>query len=81
MNVKFFRRVSMACAILAVIAGTGCGGINASKSISPLDFLLPGLTQNHSRPDSIRGTNIVASPTLPANTSAPQLAARQTNQP
>jgi len=21
----------------------GCGGINASKSVSPLDFLMPGL--------------------------------------
>jgi hypothetical protein len=34
--------------ILAVIAATmvcGCSGINVSKSISPLDFLLPGLTQ------------------------------------
>jgi hypothetical protein len=28
---------------LAVIATSGCSGINASKSISPLDFLLPGL--------------------------------------
>jgi len=25
---------------------TGCSGINASKSISPLDFLLPGLMDN-----------------------------------
>jgi hypothetical protein len=23
----------------------GCGGINVSKSVSPLDFLLPGLMQ------------------------------------
>jgi len=22
---------------------TGCGGINASRSVSPLDFLLPGI--------------------------------------
>jgi hypothetical protein len=28
---------------LAVIITSGCSGINASKSISPLDFLLPGL--------------------------------------
>jgi hypothetical protein len=27
----------------ALIATSGCSGINASKSISPLDFLLPGL--------------------------------------
>lgn len=32
-------------AILAV--GTaGCGGLNASRSVSPLDFILPGLIQN-----------------------------------
>jgi hypothetical protein len=25
-----------------VLIGAGCGGINASQSVSPLDFLLPG---------------------------------------
>jgi hypothetical protein len=30
-------------ALLTLVAG--CGGINASKTISPLDFLLPGLIQ------------------------------------
>jgi hypothetical protein len=25
-----------------LLAVAGCGGINASKSVSPLDFLLPG---------------------------------------
>jgi hypothetical protein len=35
-------------ALLALIAaaGHGCSGINASKSVSPLDFFLPGLLQN-----------------------------------
>lgn len=28
--------------MLALFA-SGCGGINASKSVSPLDFILPGL--------------------------------------
>ena len=28
---------------LVALATGGCSGINASKSISPLDFLLPGL--------------------------------------
>jgi hypothetical protein len=32
-------------AIIAVME-TGCSGINVSKSISPLDFFLPGLMQN-----------------------------------
>ena len=39
---------------LALLAGlsltAGCGGINASKSVSPLDFILPGLLKNQSQP-------------------------------
>jgi hypothetical protein len=31
---------------LIVAINCGCSGINASKAISPLDFLLPGLLQN-----------------------------------
>jgi len=30
-------------ALLLFVAG--CGGINVSKSVSPLDFILPGLLQ------------------------------------
>ncbi len=37
----------------AVLAG-GCSGINASKSVSPLDFLLPGLGGLHMRNDTIK---------------------------
>lgn len=29
-----------------LLLGTGCGGLNASQGISPLNFLLPGLIQN-----------------------------------
>lgn len=34
--------------MLPVIAliGAGCGGINASQSVSPASFLLPGIIQN-----------------------------------
>lgn len=32
--------------VLLATLGAGCSGINASKSISPLDFILPGLMQN-----------------------------------
>jgi len=32
--------------LAALVCNTGCSGINASKSFSPLDFLLPGLLQN-----------------------------------
>jgi len=28
-----------------VLLGIGCGGINASRSVSPATFLLPGLLQ------------------------------------
>ncbi len=33
---------ALAFALIAALA-TGCSGINVSKSISPLDFILPGL--------------------------------------
>jgi hypothetical protein len=33
-------------AVLVVILTAGCSGINASKSISPASFFLPGLLQN-----------------------------------
>ena len=44
-------RTALAFALLAAVA-TGCSGINASKSVSPLDFILPGLMQN-SPPSSV----------------------------
>jgi hypothetical protein len=37
---KLLRSVSCLALLLLV---AGCGGINASKSVSPLDFLLPGV--------------------------------------
>jgi hypothetical protein len=37
--------------LLAVfVFGTGCSGIHASKSISPLDFFLPGIMKNDPAP-------------------------------
>ena len=38
------------CAALLVLAA-GCSGINATKSISPLDFILPGLLKTEPLPD------------------------------
>jgi hypothetical protein len=32
----------MVLALAALLPGAGCGGINATKSVSPLDFLIPG---------------------------------------
>lgn len=40
--------------MLIAVLGGGCSGINASKSISPLDFLLPGL---HMRNDPVQPAN------------------------
>src|SRR5689334_20677122 len=39
-NGKWFHALALA-ALMAI--GSGCSGIHASKSISPLDFFLPGL--------------------------------------
>ena len=49
------------CAILAVCTA-GCGGLNAGGSVSPLDFLLPGLIQNRPAPATppANSTNTVA---------------------
>jgi len=44
---------------LILLAGSGCSGINASKSISPLDFILPGLMQSvPAAPVSPNATNV-----------------------
>ena len=51
---------------LAMTTG-GCGGINASQSVSPLDFLLPGIIKNDQAPGnfvpagSTTDSNVVAS--------------------
>ncbi|MBI5384491.1 MAG: hypothetical protein HZA90_07355 [Verrucomicrobia bacterium] len=44
-----------AVATLAVVAGLamGCSGINASKSVSPASFLLPGLIRNAPAPEPL----------------------------
>jgi hypothetical protein len=34
--------LGLAMVLALVLAGTGCSGINASQSVSPLDFFLPG---------------------------------------
>jgi hypothetical protein len=58
------KRAPLALLALSVVACGGCSGINASKSISPLDFLLPGL---HIRNDS-------PPPATPDGTNAPLFA-------
>ena len=56
--------------VLIVVIATGCSGINAGGSVSPLDFFLPGLLQN--RP---------ASPVIPAETNSVPLLAQATPVP
>jgi hypothetical protein len=59
--VKLHRKslgLALGAALLTLTAG--CGGINASKSVSPLDFFLPGLLQADpppAQPDRLLPTN------------------------
>lgn len=40
------RKLAQLVGVAILAVGTaGCGGINAGKSVSPLDFILPGLIQ------------------------------------
>ncbi len=46
--------------LLIAAVNCGCSGINMTKSVSPLDFLLPGLLQNDPpRPLIPAGTNVL----------------------
>jgi hypothetical protein len=48
-RVKWNWKRIRAVALLSLLAITaGCSGIHASKSVSPLDFILPGLMKNES---------------------------------
>jgi hypothetical protein len=38
-------RLTLAATLLS-LAGIGCSGINASQSVSPATFLLPGIMKN-----------------------------------
>jgi hypothetical protein len=47
--------------MLALLVNCGCSGINTTQSVSPLDFLLPGLhiQNNPPRPVIPAGTNVL----------------------
>jgi hypothetical protein len=50
MNIQISKALRAVCAavlllVISLLCG-GCSGINATKSISPLDFLLPGIMKN-----------------------------------
>jgi len=54
------RRIGWLLLLVAAV-NCGCSGINASKSISPLDFLLPGLHLQNDPPQPLipAGTNVL----------------------
>ena len=57
----------MAMFVALALATGGCGGINASQSVSPLDFLLPGIIKNNPAPNTnmpagfVKDSNVLAS--------------------
>ncbi len=58
-------KVSTALLLLMVLLCAGCGGITATKSISPLDFFLPGLLQNET-PSSTNSISALAAAQISA---------------
>lgn len=45
-----WNQVALAILLVASLLGSGCGGIAASPSVSPLMFLVPGMGQAQPRP-------------------------------
>jgi hypothetical protein len=43
---KNWKRIRTAASLAVLFCVAGCSGIHASKSVSPLDFILPGLMKN-----------------------------------
>ncbi len=52
-------RCGLGLLLLSLVLTAGCGGFSATKSISPLDFLLPGLHMRVDPPQPAisQGTN------------------------
>jgi len=60
-----WKRFQLAALVAVLALGAGCSGIHASKSISPLDFILPGLMKNEA-PASQESTPVPHPGELPA---------------
>ena len=45
-----WKTLGMATLVTAAIITTGCGGVNATGSVSPLMFIMPGLGQTGPAP-------------------------------
>lgn len=57
--------------LLVASLSSGCSGINATKSVSPLDFILPGLMQYRPVEPAVPGETefnclLAGSPAVPA---------------
>lgn len=57
-------KVLLGCAGLAMASLTGCSGINASSSVSPATFLIPGLMQVDPKPEQPDTSLPVPTPAL-----------------
>ena len=54
---KIMRSTYWLVFVLVAVVVTGCGGIRARKSVSPLDFILPGLHIKYDLPVIPTATN------------------------
>jgi hypothetical protein len=76
MKLRAWKALSSATLSLPLLGTLGCSGINASHTVSPLDFLLPGaghfLHMQNSPPPKGPGTNelLIASEPVPKVTPA-----------
>jgi hypothetical protein len=62
-NWKWFQRAAL---LSLLTLSAGCSGIHASKSISPLDFILPGLMKHEPAPAPDKAPTPAAKTELPA---------------
>jgi len=51
MKLPAWKALHWALLPLLLLGGAGCSGINASHSVSPLDFFLPGLLKADPLPE------------------------------
>jgi hypothetical protein len=61
-----WKRIQWAMLAAVLALGAGCSGIHASKSVSPLDFILPGLMQTTPHSDQVN-PDAVSPPVLAKN--------------
>jgi len=67
--------------VLVAILGCGCSGINASHSVSPLSFFLPGLVQAAPPSPAAPAITNVAQPAAPVVDPCAQVTNRNPSPP